>query len=163
MAYSLKSLKFIHSKSTQIMRKLLLFFFALGISANALAQKPNAESLMAQQQKRFDAMIGLDPKGLDYYIHKDLYYCHSNALIDDKDSYIKSILTKATIYHKIDIEENRARIYGNTGILTGILNVINIKDGQELPVNRIRFTGVYLWEGGRWQLVSWQTTRNPRT
>lgn len=127
-----------------------------------LAIKPTKQSLQEAEQNRFKAMVAVDKKGLDQSIHKDLYYCHSSAVIDNKESYIESILSKKTIYHKIDIEETNARVYGNTGINTGILNVINLKDGVEQPVNRIRYTGVYLFENGRWQLVSWQTTKSPK-
>ena len=127
-----------------------------------LAIQPTKQSLQEAEQNRFKAMVAVDKKGLDQSIHKDLYYCHSSAVIDNKESYIESILSKKTIYHKIDIEETNARVYGNTGINTGILNVINLKDGVEQPVNRIRYTGVYLFENGRWQLVSWQTTKSPK-
>lgn len=134
----------------------MLFF------TQVFAIKPTQKSLQEAEQNRFKAMIAVDQKGLDQSIHKDLYYCHSSATIDNKESYIESILSKKTIYHKIDIEETNARVYGNTGINTGILNVINIKDGVEQPVNRIRYTGIYLFENGRWQLVSWQTTKSPK-
>jgi hypothetical protein len=128
----------------------------------AFSSKPTKQSLQEAELNRFKVMIAADRDGLDKSIHKDLYYCHSSATIDNKESYIESIISKKTIYHKIDIEETSARIYGNMGINTGILNVINLKDGVEQPVNRIRYTGVYLYEDGRWQLVSWQTTRSPK-
>ena len=142
--------------------------FLLQISAftlfftQVLSIQPTKQSLQEAEQNRFKAMVAVDKKGLDQSIHKDLYYCHSSAVIDNKESYIESIVSKKTIYHKIDIEETTARVYGNTGINTGILNVINLKDGVEQPVNRIRYTGVYLFENGRWQLVSWQTTKSPK-
>ena len=145
------------------MKKLLqLTFSFLLLSTVLFAAKPTKQSLQEAELNRFKAMIAVDKDGLDKSIHKDLYYCHSSATIDNKESYIESIVSKKTIYHKIDIEETNARVYGNTGINTGILNVINLKDGVEQPVNRIRYTGVYLYEDGRWQLVSWQTTKSPK-
>lgn len=145
------------------MKKIVNFLFLFLVWTNAFAGiKPTKQSLQEAEANRFKSMIAADKIGLDKSIHKDLYYCHSSATIDNKESYIESILTKKTIYHKIDIEENNARVYGNIGINTGILNVINLKDGVEQPVNRIRYTGVYLFEDGRWQLVSWQTTKSPK-
>jgi len=145
------------------MKILVNFLFFLLLTTTLLGQnKPTTQSLHEAELNRFKAMIAVDKKGLDQSIHKDLYYCHSSATIDTKDSYIQSIVSKNTIYHKIDIEETNARVYGNIGINTGILNVINLKDGVEQPVNRIRYTGVYLYEDGRWQLVSWQTTKSPK-
>jgi len=145
------------------MKTLVKILFLLFVVSNSFAAiKPSKQSLQEAELNRFKVMIAADKAGLDKSIHKDLYYCHSSATIDTKDSYIESIVSKKTIYHKIDIEETNARIYGNIGINTGILNVINLKDGVEQPVNRIRYTGVYLFEDGRWQLVSWQTTKSPK-
>ena len=137
-------------------------FLLLLVTSTFAAIKPTKQNLQEAEVNRFKVMVAADKAGLDKAIHKDLYYCHSSATIDNKDSYIESIVSKKTIYHKIDIEETNARIYGNVGINTGILNVINLKDGIEQPVNRIRYTGVYLFEDGRWQLVSWQTTKNAK-
>ncbi len=139
---------------------ILLLFLVWSTSFAGI--KPSKQSLQDAEINRFKSMIAVDKNGLDKSIHKDLYYCHSSATIDNKESYIESIVSKKTIYHKIDIEESNARVYGNIGINTGILNVINLKDGVEQPVNRIRYTGVYLFEDGRWQLVSWQTTKSPK-
>jgi hypothetical protein len=145
------------------MKKIINISLLLLIFTNAFALlKPTKQNLQEAELNRFKVMIAADKLGLDKAIHKDLYYCHSSATIDNKESYIESIVSKKTIYHKIDIEETNARVYGNTGINTGILNVINLKDGIEQPVNRIRYTGVYLFEEGRWQLVSWQTTKSPK-
>ncbi len=144
------------------MKAIIQIFIITIFFTSAFAAKPTKQNLQEAELNRFKAMISVDKKGLDQSIHKDLYYCHSSAVIDTKESYIESIVSKKTIYHKIAIEETNARIYGNTGINTGILNVINLKDGVEQPVNRIRYTGVYLYEDGRWQLVSWQTTKSPK-
>ncbi len=141
---------------------LLLLQFTLLFTPLLAKEKLTKESLQAAEINRFNVMVAADKAGLDKAIHKDLYYCHSSATIDNKESYIESIVSKKTIYHKIDIEETNARVYGNIGINTGILNVTNLKDGVVQPVNRIRYTGVYLFEDGRWQLVSWQTTKSPK-
>ncbi len=136
--------------------------FAFLLTPIFAKDKLSKQGLQEAELNRFKVMVAADKQGLEKSIHKDLYYCHSSATIDNKESYIESIVSKKTIYHKIDIEETNARLYGNIGINTGILNVINLKDGLEQPVNRIRYTGVYLFEDGRWQLVSWQTTKSPK-
>ncbi|RVU25954.1 nuclear transport factor 2 family protein [Sandaracinomonas limnophila] len=142
-------------------KKIALFIFIFSTSVFAKIQ-PSKESLKAAELDRFKVMIAADKAGLEKSLHKDLYYCHSSATIDNKESYIESIVSKKTIYHKIEVEESMQRVYGNTGINTGILNVTNLKDGVEQPVNRIRYTGVYIFEDGRWQMVSWQTTKSPK-
>jgi hypothetical protein len=51
------------------------------------------------------------------------------------------------------------RVYGNTGINTGIIVIQQpAADGGQTPL-RVRFTDVYLYADKRWQMVSWQATK----
>ena len=150
-----------HKRPMKHVKKIALFILIFSTTLFAKIQ-PTKETLKAAELARFQVMIAADKAGLEKSLHKDLYYCHSSATIDTKESYIESIVSKKTIYHKIEVEESMQRVYGNVGINTGILNVTNLKDGVEQPVNRIRYTGVYVFEDGRWQMVSWQTTKNPK-
>jgi hypothetical protein len=61
----------------------------------------------------------------------------------------------------MDVIELTQRIYGNIGINNGIVHVINLKDGVEQPANKLIFTDIYVFENGRWQMVSWQSTKLP--
>jgi hypothetical protein len=40
-----------------------------------------------------------------------------------------------------------------------VINLVNLSaDGKETPV-KLRFTDVFVFEAGRWQMVSWQSTK----
>jgi hypothetical protein len=78
---------------------------------------------------------------------------------DTKDSYIESIFNGKSNYLSISSSEMLTRVYGNTGINTGIVNIINLNaEGKETPL-KLRFTDVFVFEDGRWQMVSWQSTK----
>jgi ketosteroid isomerase-like protein len=53
------------------------------------------------------------------------------------------------------LEEMRARVYGDTGIVNG-LNLVTDQEGRFL--RRVRFTDVFTRQNGRWRAVSAQET-----
>ena len=51
------------------------------------------------------------------------------------------------------------RVYGKTGINTGIILIQQqAADGTLTPL-RLRFTDVFVYADKRWQMVSWQSTK----
>jgi len=123
------------------------------------AQKPTVESLKDAELGRFKVMIAKDRAGLEAVLHKDLVYHHSGGNTDNKESYIASIFSGKSSYVSIQAAEMQTRVYGKTGINTGVINLVNLNaDGKETPV-KIRFTDVFVFESGRWQMVSWQSTK----
>jgi hypothetical protein len=56
-------------------------------------------------------------------------------------------------------EEMQQRVYGKTGINTGILTILQqAADGAQTTI-RLRFTDVFVYADKRWQMVSWQSTK----
>jgi hypothetical protein len=124
-----------------------------------LAQKADVASLKQAELNRFKVMVAKDRAGLEAVMHRDLVYFHSSGVADTKDSYIASIFSGKSNYRSIDPVELVTRIYGKTGINTGIVNIVNLNaEGIETPL-RLRFTDVFVFEDGRWQMVSWQSTK----
>jgi len=140
------------------MKNGLICLLAL-LTFQIFAQKPNVESLKSAELGRFKVMVAKDPAGLESVMHKDLVYFHSTGVSDNKESYIASILSGKSTYVSIEAAELMTRIYGKTGINTGIVNIVNLNaEGKETQV-KLRFTDVFVFEGGRWQMVSWQSTK----
>jgi hypothetical protein len=140
------------------MKNGLICLLAL-LSFQIFAQKPSVESLKSAELGRFKVMVAKDPAGLEAVLHKDLVYFHSTGSTDNKETYIASILSGKSTYVSIEAAELMTRIYGKTGINTGIVNIVNLNaEGKETQV-KLRFTDVFVFEGGRWQMVSWQSTK----
>lgn len=134
----------------------LLFACLMFISK---AQKADVASLKQAELSRFKVMVAKDRAGLEAVMHRDLVYFHSSGVADNKDSYIASIFSGKSNYQSIDALELVTRVYGETGINTGIVNIITINaEGKEAPL-KLRFTDVFVFEDGRWQMVSWQSTK----
>ena len=140
------------------MKNGLICLLAL-LTFQIFAQKPSVESLKSAELGRFKVMVANDPAGLEAVLHKDLVYFHSTGSTDNKETYIASILSGKSTYVSIEAAELMTRIYGKTGINTGIVNIVNLNaEGKETQV-KLRFTDVFVFEGGRWQMVSWQSTK----
>ncbi|MFD3393131.1 nuclear transport factor 2 family protein [Aquirufa sp. OSTEICH-129V] len=141
------------------MKKSLLTLVCTCLTFIALAQKADVTSLKQAELSRFKVMVAKDRAGLEAVMHRDLVYFHSSGVADNKDSYIASIFSGKSNYQSIDPVELVTRVYGKTGINTGIVNIVNLgADGKETPL-KLRFTDVFVYEDGRWQMVSWQSTK----
>jgi hypothetical protein len=60
------------------------------------------------------------------------------------------------------IDEPRTLLYGTTAIINARSSVTTMRDGQPLT-RRSRFTDVFVWRDGRWQLVAGHSSRIPAT
>ena len=120
------------------MKNGLICLLAL-LTFQIFAQKPSVESLKSAELGRFKVMVAKDPAGLEAVLHKDLVYFHSTGSTDNKETYIASILSGKSTYVSIEAAELMTRIYGKTGINTGIVNIVNLNaEGKETQV-KLRF------------------------
>ena len=65
-----------------------------------------------------------------------------------------------TVYTSIEPSEVKAQDLGNAVVLTGVA-AISVNSGGKPNSFRVRFTDVYAKRDGRWQMVTWQSTRLP--
>lgn len=138
------------------MKKLLILIVLL---APMLVFAQNEESLKEAELNRFKVMVAKDVPGLQAVLHKDLVYFHSSGAQDTKDTYIASIASGKSSYVTITPEEMQQRVYGKTGINTGIVSILQqAADGAQTTI-RLRFTDVFVYVDKRWQMVSWQSTK----
>lgn len=138
------------------MKKVLILFCLL---APMISFAQNEESLKEAELNRFKVMVAKDIPGLQAVLHKDLVYFHSSGMQDSKDTYIASIASGKSSYVTITPEEMQQRVYGKTGINTGIVSILQqAADGVQTTI-RLRFTDVFVYADKRWQMVSWQSTK----
>ena len=138
------------------MKKLLILIMLL---APLVGFGQSEESLKEAELNRFKVMVAKDVPGLQAVLHKDLVYFHSSGVQDNKESYIASIASGKSSYVTITPEELQHRVYGKTGVNTGIVSILQqAADGAQTTI-RLRFTDVFVFADKRWQMVSWQSTK----
>ena len=141
---------------------LIAALLTLWVFKSYVVRSQNAtETTVADLEKqRFAALVSKDYAYLDKVLAEDLYYCHSNGLIDNKSSFIQSIKDGKLTYQEMVPEELKVRVYGKTAVITGLCSAKVLSNGQQINT-RFRFTDVYVKNKAGWQIVSWQSLRIP--
>ena len=120
----------------------------------------NGQTVIDLDRKRMQAMAAKDIATLEAVLADDLVYTHSSARLDTKQSLIGAMTSGATVYTGVEASDVRAQDLGDTVVLTGIAQIKVVSNGTPNAF-RVRFTDVYARRDGRWQMVTWQSTRLP--
>jgi hypothetical protein len=120
----------------------------------------NGQKIIDLDKQRMDAMSKKDIGALNALLSDDLVYTHSSARLDTKQSLIGAMESGATVYTAVEPSDVRAQDLGNAVVLTGVARIRVMSNGNPLNFS-VRFTDVYVNNGGQWQMVAWQSTRLP--
>jgi ketosteroid isomerase-like protein len=120
----------------------------------------NGPMIIELDNKRMTAMGQKDVAALNELLSDDLVYTHSSARQDTKQSLIAAMESGKTVYTSVVPSEVKAQDCGDAVVLTGVAR-ISVLSGGKPNAFGVRFTDVYANKGGRWQMVTWQSTRLP--
>ena len=120
----------------------------------------NSETVIDLDKKRMQAMVAKDLATLESLLADDLVYTHSSARLDTKQSLIVGMTSGSTVYTAVEPSDVKAQDLGDTVVLTGVAQIRVVANGTPNAFG-VRFTDVYARRGGRWQMVTWQSTRLP--
>jgi ketosteroid isomerase-like protein len=118
----------------------------------------NAQMIIDLDRKRMQAMAQKDVATLNDLLADDLIYTHSSARIDTKQSLVGNMQSGATVYNAVEPSDVKAQDLGSAVVLTGVAK-IQVTSGGKPNAFAVRFTDVYAERGGKWQMVTWQSTR----
>src|SRR6058998_84522 len=108
----------------------------------------NGQTVIDLDRQRMEAMAKKDLAKLNELIADDLIYTHSSARLDTKQSLIGNMESGSTVYTSVVPSDVKAQDLGDTVVLTG---------SCKIGVN----AGGRANSCGRWQMVTWQSTRLP--
>jgi ketosteroid isomerase-like protein len=120
----------------------------------------NGQKVIELDRQRMNAMAKKDITKLNELIADDLVYTHSSARLDTKQSLIGNMEAGSTVYTSVAPSDVKAQDLGDTVVLTGSCK-ISVMSGGKPNSFGVRFTDVWANKGGRWQMVTWQSTRLP--
>ena len=120
----------------------------------------NGQAIIDLDAKRMTAMAAKDVATLEAVLADDLIYAHSSARLDTKRSLIDAMVQGTTVYTGVEPSDVKAQDLGDTVVLTGIAQIKVVSNGTPNEFG-VRFTDVYTRRNGRWQMVTWQSTRLP--
>ena len=120
----------------------------------------NGQMVIDLDKKRMTAMAQKDIATLNSLLSDDLIYTHSTARLDTKQSLIGNMESGSTVYTAVEPSDVKAQDLGDAVVLTGSCRISVLSQGRPNSFS-VRFTDVYANKGGRWQMVTWQSTRLP--
>ena len=120
----------------------------------------NGQTVIELDKKRMQAMAAKDVATLEALIADDLIYTHSSARLDTKRSLIEGMTSGKTVYTAVEPWDVKAQDLGDTVVLTGTCQIKVTSNGTANAFG-VRFTDVYARRDGRWQMVTWQSTKLP--
>ena len=118
------------------------------------------QTIIDLDKKRMQAMAAKDIATLNAVLADDLIYTHSSARLDTKASLIGNMQSGSTVYTSVEPSEVKAQDLGDAVVLTGVAQIKVVSQGKPNAFG-VRFTDVYAKRNGRWQMVTWQSTRLP--
>lgn len=118
----------------------------------------NGQTVIDLDRKRMQAMAAKDFATLASVLADDLIYTHSSARLDTKHSLIENMKSGSTVYTSVEASDVKAQDFGDTVVLTGVAQIKVVSGGKPNAFG-VRFTDVYTKRDGRWQMVTWQSTK----
>jgi hypothetical protein len=112
------------------------------------------------ERARFKAFIAADAAAVRPMLGDDLVYCHSSGVCQNKEQIIAFVTSGTQRYVGLDIVAFNPRLIGDAIVINGKLNMRVEVNGKADSFQAI-YTDMYAKRDGRWQLVSWQSTRLP--
>ncbi|MGH7562710.1 MAG: family 16 glycoside hydrolase [Gemmatimonadales bacterium] len=125
------------------------------------ADPRSLRGLRVSELRRFDAMMRADTSVIRPLLARELVYTHSNGQVESRERHLEVIGAKRTVYESIAPVVMQYTPYGPDLVLgSGVVKASGALNGAPFDVV-LRVTTVHDWREGRWQLVTWQSTRLP--
>jgi len=137
-----------------------LFLLTLLAGCQTMTAQQSLVEVEAVERARFQAWIKGDTAAMRPMLADDLLYCHSTGQCQNKEEIVAAIGSRETVYRKMDIVDLKSRAVGGAVLINGKLDITAESGGTVTRFLGI-YTDVYVKRDGRWQMVSWQSTRLP--
>jgi len=139
----------------------LLAVFSLALSALHAAEDPLVAKLRTTDDARVVAIIAGDRARLTTIFADDLRYAHSNGVVDDKASYIETLVSGRTKYLLIDYTERNFTFPApGVALMSGRARVQVAKADGKLDMV-LGFLAAWREEKGQWRFLAWQSCKLP--
>ena len=135
-------------------------FFTVVRAQTSPAEAGVVTAVTAADEERMAATKAGDRARLEAIFSDGLRYAHSSGKVDTKASYMKSLVSRQTVYESFDYKE---RVFSPVApgavLMTGRVLVHSHNGEQKLELD-LNFLAVWLEENGHWRFRAWQSCRN---
>lgn len=136
----------------------ILFLGLILICANTFGQK-NETTVSQLHRKKFTWLINKDYDSLNWLMHENVQYIHSNGWVQSKKEVIDDLTSGKLNYTNIEVVESNVTIYQNTAIVSGKGRFRGLMpDKSEFNLS-LFYTEVYVKVGKDWKLLNRLATK----
>jgi ketosteroid isomerase-like protein len=145
------------------MRATLLTVCVLGLLSAAgarSADKADAKGKGSEELLKLEREVFVknDAAALGRMLAEDWLVIGEDGDITDRESFLKEIRSGVLVFEKMDLDDMKVRLYGDSAVVTGRA-VVKGKYKGEAFSTQSRWTDVFVKQQGRWLCVSAQLTR----
>lgn len=127
----------------------------------AAAQTKDEAAVARAVEALRKAMVDADQAELDRLTAAKLSYGHSSGKIEDKATFIQSLLSGQSDFVSIDLSDQTIAVTGQTAIVRHTLNAKSNDGGKPGSVH-LHIMLVWSRDGGKWKLVGRQAVKVPQ-
>ena len=139
-------------------RLFLITLLSIASSVPALAQS-DAEREVLRLTKEYEGAIARRDATVHERLFADDYtYTPGNGKFMGREEHMSFTKSGAVEVKSLSSEDVRARVYGDTAVVTGLWVVVLSRGAKELKERKDRYILVYVRRSGRWQIVAEQRT-----
>lgn len=138
-------------------KRIWILLFAAAFAAAATGSKSEKEVLAAMDAWK-QATMKKDRTALEKLLHEDLTYSHSSGKTETKADVVQSVTTGQATVEAIDFADTSVRVYGNTALVKGTVDIRNNTEGKSSTAH---LSILHVWVKGPkgWQMVARHATR----
>ena len=141
---------------------ILALFMTLGSAgdpdpASAVPQAADEQQIEQLERDRQDAFVRGDIDALDRATASDYTTINGSGKLSTKPQMMQNLRQGKTKVLSVKLDDLKARVYGNTAVLTGDYRDVNVREGVRRETHAL-FTRVFVKEGGQWLAVAYQQT-----
>lgn len=123
---------------------------------------PSADEVLDRERERIAYLSQQDYDSLDAMLSPTLTYTHSTSVLDDKDDFLGTLRSGDVVYRDMRHRDMDVRfVTPRVAILNGLSDVSVTVGGDDREVP-LRFTIVYVKEGGEWMFEAWHSVGVPQ-
>ena len=117
-------------------------------------------SVLAAEDRRYQAMIDTDLDTLDRMLDDRLSYAHSSGARDTKDEYLEKVRSGYYDYLTIEHPVERVEVVGGTAMVIGRMTSDLTVQGTRKTIDNLALS-VWVRADGVWQLLAYAPTTLP--
>jgi ketosteroid isomerase-like protein len=116
----------------------------------------SVEDVHEAEERRYKAMIDMNPEALADSLADEFFYHQPNGKSNDKEGYIKQMMTGAVKIFSAERYDVKVNVYGDVATAMGGTR-LDIELGGERRKTDLRYLNVWVKREGRWQLAKRQS------